>query len=95
MMEPSQCLTWFDDQANTAFAADISPYPPEEDAEPQAALCQKLNVDQGPDKPREETTHHDAPALQHRKILADYSKVALVEVAKRGKLWFLGHLPQH
>jgi hypothetical protein len=58
----------------------------EKDAEPQAALSQKLYVDQDPDEPSQETVHHHAPAPQHGKILYDYGKVAHVEVAKRRKL---------
>jgi hypothetical protein len=91
---PSGVLARFDDQPITAFCTDVCPGPLEKDAEPQATLSQKLYVDQSPDEPREETTHHDAPTLQHGKILADNGKVALVEVAKRGKLWFLDHLPK-
>ena len=84
----------FNDQPVTAFRTDVCPDPLEEDADPQAALSQKLHVDQCPDKPGEETTYPDTPALQHGKIFADYGKVALVEVTKRGKRWFLGHLPK-
>ena len=47
---------------------------------------QKLYVEQGPDEASQETAHHDTPALQHGKILADHGKVALVEVTKRRKL---------
>ena len=82
----SAILALFNDQPVTALCTEVRPDPLEEDAEPQAALSQKLYVDQGPDEPSQETAHHDTPALQHGKILADYGKVALVEVTKRRKL---------
>src|SRR3954453_23552570 len=82
----SAILVLFNDQPVTALCTEVRPDPLEEDAEPQAALSQKLYVDQGPDEPSQETAHHDTPALQHGKILADYGKVALVEVTKRRKL---------
>jgi hypothetical protein len=90
----SDALALFDDQSGSSFATEVCPDPLKEDAKPQAALCQKLYVDQSPDKPREETTHLYVPALQHGKTLADYGKVALIEIAKREKLWFLDHLPK-
>jgi hypothetical protein len=90
----SDALALFDDQSGSSFTTEVCPDPLKEDAKPQAALCQKLYVDQSPDKPREETTHLHATALQYGKTLADYGKVALIEVAKRGKLWFLDHLPK-
>lgn len=83
-----------DDQSSSSFATEVCPNPLKEDAKPQAALCQKLYVDQCPDKPSEETAHHDASTLQHGKILADDGKIALIEIPKRGKLWFLDHLPK-
>src|SRR6266702_7026840 len=90
----STILALFNDQPVTALCTEVRPDPLEEDAEPQAALSKKLYVDQGPDEPGQETAHHDTPALQHGKILADYGKVALVEVTERGKRRFLGHLPK-
>ncbi len=82
----SAILALFNDQPVTALCTEVRPDPLEENAEPHAVLSQKLYVDQGPDEPGQETTHHDTPALQHGKILADYGKVALVEVTKRRKL---------
>jgi hypothetical protein len=90
----SHALALFDNQAGRSFATEVCPDPLEEDAKPQAALRQKLYVDQSPDKPREQSTHLYSPALQHGKTLTDYGKVALIEVAKRWKLWFLDHLPK-
>ena len=81
----SAIISLFDDQPVTALCTEVCPDPLEEDAEPQAILSQKLHVDQSPHEPSEETTHPDTPALQYGKILADYGKVALVEVAKGRK----------
>ena len=90
----SAILALFNDQPVTALCTEVRPDPLKEDAEPQAAVSQKLYVDQGPDEPGQETTYHDTPTLQHGKTLADYGEVALVEVTKRRKLRFLGHLPK-
>lgn len=90
----STVLARFNDQPVTALCAEVRPDPLDEDAEAQAVLGQKLYVDQGPDEPCKETAHQDTAALQDRKILADYGKVAFVEVTKRGKRGFLSHLPK-
>ena len=69
----------------TALCTEVRPGPLEKNAEPQAALSQKLYVDQDRDEPSQETAHHHAPALQQGEILDDYGKVALGEVTKRRK----------
>ena len=81
----SAILALFNDQPVAALCTEVRPDPLHKDADPQAALCQKLYMDQGPDEPSQETAHHDTPALQHGKILADDGKVALVKVAKGRK----------
>ena len=81
----SGMLVLFNDQPVASLCTEVRPGPLGQDTKPQAALCEKLNVDQSPDEPREETAHPDSPALQHGKILADHGKIALVEIAKRGK----------
>jgi hypothetical protein len=69
-----------------ALCAEVRPGPLEKDAEPQAALSQKLYVDQHRDEPSHEAAHHHTPALQHGKILEDHGKIALVEVTKKRNL---------
>ena len=64
----------------TALCTEVRSDPLEKDAELQAALSQKLYVDQDPDEPSQETAHHHAPALQHAKFLTDGMKALLESV---------------
>src|ERR1700758_3784356 len=54
------------------------------DAEPRAALSQKLYVDQDLDGPSLETAHHHAFALQHGNLLMAMASVPLSKQGKGG-----------
>jgi hypothetical protein len=54
----SAILALFNDQPVTTLCTEVRPGRLEKDAEPQAALSQKLYVDQDPDEPSQETAHH-------------------------------------
>jgi hypothetical protein len=69
----------------TALCTEVRPGSLEKGAEPQAALSQKLYVED-PDEPSHEAAHHHTPAPRHGTILEDHGKIDLVEVTKKGDL---------
>src|SRR5215831_2925368 len=76
-----------DDQPRAPLARQKGPNPLQEDAQAEAGCGQELEVDESPNHPREQSAHLDLPTLQYGKTLAHYSHGALVEVAKRSRLF--------
>src|SRR5262249_61743927 len=71
------------DGARAALAGEIRPEPLVLHAQPVLQLRQGEDVNERPDKPRQEAACPRPAPLQHRIILADHSHVALIEIAER------------
>src|ERR1700730_17321902 len=73
------------DETRPSLSGQIGPHPLHKDTHPKTRLSQKLQMDRGPDKPRQETTEANLAALQNCKTLAHNGQVSFVKVTERSR----------
>jgi hypothetical protein len=80
-----------DNQPSAALTAQIGPHPLRKDAELQAGLGEESNVDESPHQPGPKPAELHSSTLQHREILANNGKIALIEITK----WWRRRMAHH
>src|SRR5262249_25794028 len=88
---PRRSVMMIDDQPRAPLARQKGPNPLQEDAQAEAGCGQELEVDESPNHPREQAAHLDLPTLQYGEAPSHHGHGALVEVAKRSRLFAAGY----
>src|SRR5215470_17918659 len=79
------------DELGASSACKKGPNPLKKDADAKAGCGQELEVNEGPNQPGCQPARLDFSTLQHGETLAYHRHIALVEVAKRSRLFTAGY----